>query len=211
MESDSPSVEAGSANTALKVRRDEPGGVETRERILDAAQSLFAAHGFSATTVKAIAKRAEVPGGLIFYYFPTKKALLEQVFRERGVLAGLSTVVETQVVSADPRAALLLLGERYLTLLKEHEEVAAIQLREFRSHPEIAAQFRTLREEHVHLISAYIRRVLRAHGINPAQSLEARARMFLYSILEITVIDTLTEPLNFVEEMVDILLCNLCE
>src|SRR5918911_1648399 len=61
------------------------GAEETRERILDAAQHLFAVHGFDATPTKAIAQHAEVPNSLIFYYFPTKKSILESLMNERNM------------------------------------------------------------------------------------------------------------------------------
>lgn len=186
--------------------KDETKGEDARARILDAAQNLFAAHGFSATTVKAIAQQAEVPVGLIFYYFSSKKTLLESVIQERSILAGLRAAVETLVV-ADPRTALRTLGLRYLTLLKQHEELAAIQLREFRSHPEVAAQLRALREEHVQLISSYIQKVLLAAQCEPPRNIQVIARIFLYNILEIVMIEDLPDPSGFIEDMADVLLC----
>ena len=54
-----------SAVAGSKKSQDSSG--EACRRILDAALTLFAAHGFTATTTKAIAEEAGVPGGLIFY------------------------------------------------------------------------------------------------------------------------------------------------
>lgn len=47
-----------------------------RERILGAACELFAEHGFAATPTSRIAEQAEVPKGLIHYYFRRKQDLL---------------------------------------------------------------------------------------------------------------------------------------
>lgn len=47
-----------------------------RERILSAAEALFAESGFDATPTSRIAERAEVPKGLIHYYFHRKQDLL---------------------------------------------------------------------------------------------------------------------------------------
>jgi AcrR family transcriptional regulator len=47
-----------------------------RERILMAAGELFAEHGFDATPTSRIAEHAEVPKGLIHYYFHRKQDLL---------------------------------------------------------------------------------------------------------------------------------------
>ncbi|MEV0704539.1 TetR/AcrR family transcriptional regulator [Saccharopolyspora sp. NPDC050389] len=51
-------------------------GASARERILAAAGELFAEHGFDATPTSRIAERAEVPKGLIHYYFRRKQDLL---------------------------------------------------------------------------------------------------------------------------------------
>ncbi|MBN9755135.1 Transcriptional regulator, TetR family [Pseudonocardia sp. Ae406_Ps2] len=48
-----------------------------RDRILDAAEELFARHGFDATPTSRIAERAGVPKGLVHYYFRRKPDLLE--------------------------------------------------------------------------------------------------------------------------------------
>lgn len=52
---------------------NEPGA---RERILCAAEELFAASGFDATPTSRIAERAGVPKGLVHYYFTRKRDLL---------------------------------------------------------------------------------------------------------------------------------------
>ena len=188
-------------------KRDERSE-EARTRILDAAQTLFAAHGFNATTTKAIAEHAEVPGGLIFYYFPTKQALLAGVLSERNILVELRCVGET-LIAPDPRAALIALALRYLSTLKHHKELACIMLREFRSHPEVASQFHALREEHIQFIASFVQEALRAGQYEPMKDVQVRARMFLYNIIVIGIIEDAPEPLPFVENMVDILLCRL--
>lgn len=52
------------------------GDVSARERILSAAQDLFAESGFDATPTSRIAERAGVPKGLVHYYFRRKPDLL---------------------------------------------------------------------------------------------------------------------------------------
>ena len=50
-----------------------------RNRILDAAERLFARHGYAKTTVDEIAVAAAVSKGLIYLHFSAKEALLEAV------------------------------------------------------------------------------------------------------------------------------------
>ena len=56
-----------------KRQPDEPGA---RERILAAAEEMFAEAGFDATPTSRIAERAGVPKGLVHYYFKRKPDLL---------------------------------------------------------------------------------------------------------------------------------------
>jgi len=60
-------------------RRD---AVATRKRLVRAALDLFTSHGYHATTTPAIAARAGVAEGTIYRHFPSKEALLNEVFRE---------------------------------------------------------------------------------------------------------------------------------
>jgi AcrR family transcriptional regulator len=64
-----------------------------RERILTAAEELFAETGFDATPTSKIAERAGVPKGLVHYYFKRKPdllvALVERLPDERIDLSGV--------------------------------------------------------------------------------------------------------------------------
>ena len=56
---------------------DVPAEDSARDRILAAAEELFAERGFEATPISRIADRAGVPKGLVHYYFARKPDLLE--------------------------------------------------------------------------------------------------------------------------------------
>lgn len=58
--------------------------LETKERILDSAEELFASHGLYGVTVRNVAQRAEVDTALIHYYFGTKRGLFDAVFDRRS-------------------------------------------------------------------------------------------------------------------------------
>jgi len=49
-----------------------PGSTTTREEILRAARTLFAARGYDATSIRAIAAAAEVNPALVHHFFGTK-------------------------------------------------------------------------------------------------------------------------------------------
>ncbi|MEI6445623.1 MAG: helix-turn-helix domain-containing protein, partial [Nostocales cyanobacterium ELA583] len=53
--------------------------IQTRTRILQAAQRLFAAKGFEGTTTRDLAQTAGVAEGTLFRHFANKKAILVEV------------------------------------------------------------------------------------------------------------------------------------
>ncbi len=56
----------------------------TDERILDAAEELFAIDGFSAVTVRQITKKANADISLVYYHFKSKRGLFETVLMRRA-------------------------------------------------------------------------------------------------------------------------------
>jgi AcrR family transcriptional regulator len=54
-------------------------GPDTRTAILDAAERLFAEHGFRGTTIKAIASGSGQNSALIYYYYDNKETLYRHV------------------------------------------------------------------------------------------------------------------------------------
>lgn len=65
-----------------KSRRYDPA--ETRQRVLEAANTLFSQNGFAKTGTADIARQADVSEGSIFYHFGSKRALLEELGRAYG-------------------------------------------------------------------------------------------------------------------------------
>jgi AcrR family transcriptional regulator len=56
---------------------------DTRQRLLDAAERLFAADGFHNTSLRAVTGQAEANLAAVKYHFGSKDALLEEVFARR--------------------------------------------------------------------------------------------------------------------------------
>jgi AcrR family transcriptional regulator len=57
-------------------------GLARRQKILSAALSLFSERDYSAITIKDIARLAEVPTSLLYYYFEDKEALFRAALEE---------------------------------------------------------------------------------------------------------------------------------
>jgi len=90
----------------------------TQDTILDAAEQLFAKHGFTATTIKQIGKAANVNPALLYYYYDSKetlyRAMLQRILGQlfsRGADAIASATTHADRIRAFVRAQARLLGE----------------------------------------------------------------------------------------------------
>ena len=78
----------------------------TRERILDAAERLFAEHGFEGTTIRAVTKEAGANLAAVGYHFGSKAALLKAVAERvmEPVIAGqLGRLDELEKAGGEPK------------------------------------------------------------------------------------------------------------
>ncbi|MPY33569.1 TetR/AcrR family transcriptional regulator [Streptomyces adustus] len=69
-------MESSSATSSGSTRREA-----TRQKLYEAAVTLIAEQGFSATTVDEIAERAGVAKGTVYYNFASKSVLFEELLR----------------------------------------------------------------------------------------------------------------------------------
>ncbi|MEM7101321.1 MAG: TetR family transcriptional regulator [Pseudomonadota bacterium] len=69
---------------------DSSAGDITRNKILDAAESLIIEHGFAATSLRAIAHAANVNLAATHYHFGSKQGLLAAVFHRRMGPVGIA-------------------------------------------------------------------------------------------------------------------------
>ncbi|WP_424528797.1 TetR family transcriptional regulator [Sphaerisporangium viridialbum] len=92
-----------------------PGSTQTREAILLAATEAFTQKGFSATTIRGVARAAEVDPALVIHFFGTKDGLFEAAIRGHGMpLRQIS-----EVVGGDPDRLGERLARRYLSLWED--------------------------------------------------------------------------------------------
>jgi TetR/AcrR family fatty acid metabolism transcriptional regulator len=100
---------------------------DKRERILTAAERIFAKHGFFAARVSEIAKEAGVADGTIYLYFKSKDDLLISLFESRmsQVNAALEAAIEAEA-KATPSRQLHAFIRTYLKLV--HDEPAAAEV-----------------------------------------------------------------------------------
>lgn len=70
----------------------------TKDRILGAAEELFAQHGFGGTSLRQVTSRADVNIAAVNYHFGSKENLVNEVFRRR--MDGMSQVRLARLAAA---------------------------------------------------------------------------------------------------------------
>lgn len=104
-----------------------------KEQILDAAERLFAARGFSATTVKQIARAAGVNSALLYYYFEDKEWLYRSVL-ERLVARLVSRTLLRLQADASPPERIRGFVEAQAETFIAHPEMPKLFMREMLDH-----------------------------------------------------------------------------
>ena len=105
---------------------------DKRERILAAAERIFARHGFFAAKVSDVAKEAGVADGTIYLYFKNKDDLLISLFERRMQQVNETLRAATAKVKS-PREQLRAFVKAYLQLVADEPtaaEVLTIELRQ---------------------------------------------------------------------------------
>ena len=118
--------------------RREQAKLERRERLYEAALTLFRGQGYEATTVAQITRRAGLAKGTFFNYFPTKDAVLRYLaVREIGRLG--NAVLSGRNGSGSALAKLKSLMSTLARSLKQDRELICLVFSKGISVPELLA------------------------------------------------------------------------
>lgn len=122
-------------------------GRDSRAQILQAARELFAEQGFDRASMRAIAGRAGVDAGLIYYHFEGKDDLLKAALTLPTVGAGLPRPIPADC--PDPGAQLVSVVLHLWDDDEEFRQQATATIRTALSHPAAAATVRPMHEAFV--------------------------------------------------------------
>jgi AcrR family transcriptional regulator len=116
-------------------RRPSPSEGETRSRILQAAQRLFARRGFDGTTTHDLAEAAGVAEGTLFRHFENKKAILVEVVTQ-GWVEILTDLLTELSEMASYKAIAQVMKKRMLNL-HQNADMLRVCFMEAQFHPDL--------------------------------------------------------------------------
>ncbi|NJR19656.1 MAG: TetR/AcrR family transcriptional regulator [Calothrix sp. CSU_2_0] len=108
---------------------------QTRDRILQAAQRLFAAQGFDGTTTRDLAQAASVAEGTLFRHFPNKKAILVEVATQGWV--EILTDLLTELSEMGSYKAVAQVMRRRMWNMKKNADMMRVCFMEAQFHPDL--------------------------------------------------------------------------
>jgi len=107
----------------------------TKQRILQAAQRLFALRGYDGTTTRDLASTAGVAEGTIFRHFENKKAILIQVATQGWV--EILTDLLTELSEMGSYKAVAQVMRRRMFRMRENSDMMRVCFMEAQFHPEL--------------------------------------------------------------------------
>jgi AcrR family transcriptional regulator len=115
-----------------------PSEAQTRDRILQAAQRLFAAQGFDGTTTRDLAAAASVAEGTLFRHFPNKKAILVEVATQGWI--EILTDLLTELSEMGSYKAIAQVMRRRMWNMKKNADMMRVCFMEAQFHPDLREQ-----------------------------------------------------------------------
>ena len=108
---------------------------ETRTRILQAAQRLFARQGYDGTTTRDLAQAAGVAEGTLFRHFPNKKAILVEVATQGWI--EILTDLLTELSEMGSYKAVAQVMRRRMLNLHQNIDMLRVCFMEAQFHPDL--------------------------------------------------------------------------
>jgi len=152
------------------------------ERILDAATHLFLSHGYGATSIEAVARRARICKRTFYHRFPDKPALFVAVVHR--IIEGLRPPADMPLLEGDLDEILRRLAGLILRAALSPQAIALNRMivAESGRFPRLAAATTGATEEAIRLIAGILEGEVRAKRLALANPTFA-AQQFLHMII----------------------------
>ncbi len=113
----------------------QPAETDTRTRILNAAQRLFAQKGYNGTTTRDLAQAAHVAEGTLFRHFANKKAILVELATQGWI--EILTDLLTELSEMGSYKAVAQVMRRRMLNIHKNADLMRVCFLEAQFHPEL--------------------------------------------------------------------------
>jgi AcrR family transcriptional regulator len=112
----------------MKKKPKQRDAVRTRKAILKAAEQLFARDGYAGTAMRDIAAKAGVQAATLYHYFPSKEAILKEIFTDfyNGIGAMDDLVLETLPKNATLREGLAYFMKHHRHFISNNRDASKV-------------------------------------------------------------------------------------
>jgi AcrR family transcriptional regulator len=114
----------------------------TRRAIVQAARKLFAAHGYQATTLQAIALEAEVSVPTVYVIFGSKAAIISALVKSAGADEDIRALASAAFAEPNPRRQLHLAAHVIRSILEREADIMDLLWQAGGGDPELATVWR---------------------------------------------------------------------
>ena len=114
----------------------------TRQAIVKAARKLFAEHGYQATTLQAVARKAEVSVPTLYAAFGSKAAILSALVKSAGADEEIRSVAEAVFAEPDPRLQLRLAARVIRSIHERDADISDLLWQAGGGDPDLADAWR---------------------------------------------------------------------
>ena len=165
------------------------GSEQTRERIIQAAYTVFGNKGYAAATTRAIAAEAGVNEVTLFRHFGSKKNLFKEMVDAFYDFAGLGSIPQ-RFFTGDLRQDLNMIGSRIVEVLKERKQIYRLLLSEVEAESEVRETMVTLPRRVRELLAQYFKTQISQGTMRPVHPVIA-AQAYMGMFMAFVTYDTI--------------------
>lgn len=103
---------------------------DKKEHLIEVAEKLFGEHGFEGTSVRMLAKEADVNIAMISYYFGSKEKMMEAIFEQKASRNRANFAKISEMPNATPWQKMEAVIELYVEMMNKNRNFHKIMFRE---------------------------------------------------------------------------------
>ena len=144
----------------------------TRQTIVRAARTLFARHGYQATTIQAIAREAGVAVPTLYATFGSKAAILSALVKSAGADETIRADARAAFAEPDPRRQLVLAARVMRSIHENDADIEDLLWQAGGGDPDLAAVWRQSHQQQLTRIGELMGVIARKGALKPDLTIE---------------------------------------